>query len=180
MALTQVILVDERDQTVGTMEKLQAHREGALHRAVTVYLFNPAGQLLLQQRAREKYHCGGLWSNTCCSHPMPAEESAAAARRRLFEEMGLRVELTPVFQLYYRLPLPDGLIEHEFGHVFFGITTRMPAPDPAEAMAWRWQALPSVVAQLAREPDSFTPWFTLTMARIPEYHAAFMRARKTG
>ncbi|OZI14936.1 isopentenyl-diphosphate delta-isomerase [Sodalis-like symbiont of Philaenus spumarius] len=180
MALTEVILVDERDQAVGTMEKLQAHREGALHRAVTVYLFNPDGQLLLQQRAREKYHCGGLWSNTCCSHPLPAEESAAAARRRLFEEMGLRVEMTPVFQLYYRLPLPEGLIEHEFGHVFFGITAQTPAPDPAEAMAWRWQTLPAAAAQLAREPASFTPWFRLTMDRIPEYHTAFMRARPIG
>ncbi|CAK8736616.1 Isopentenyl-diphosphate Delta-isomerase [Sodalis praecaptivus] len=134
MALTEVILVDERDRAVGTMEKLQAHREGALHRAVTVYLFNPDGQLLLQQRAREKYHCGGLWSNTCCGHPMPAEESAAAARRRLYEEMGLRVALTPVLQLRYRLPLPNGLIEHEYGHVFLASRRWRQRPIPTK----RW------------------------------------------
>ncbi|AHF77728.1 Isopentenyl-diphosphate delta-isomerase [Sodalis praecaptivus] len=178
MALTEVILVDERDRAVGTMEKLQAHREGALHRAVTVYLFNPDGQLLLQQRAREKYHCGGLWSNTCCGHPMPAEESAAAARRRLYEEMGMRVALTPVLQLRYRLPLPNGLIEHEYGHVFFGVTPLAPTPDPDEAMAWRWQTMPSVVAQLASEPEVFTPWFRLTMEKIPAQYAAFLRARQ--
>lgn len=180
MALTEVILVDERDRELGNMEKLKTHREGALHRAVTVYLFNPYGQLLLQQRARKKYHCGGLWSNTCCGHPIPLEESAAAARRRLYEEIGLRTALTPVLQLRYRFSLPNGLIEHEFGHVFFGVTTLRTMLDPDEAMAWRWQAIPSLVAQLAREPEMFTPWFKLTMEQLPSYYAAFLRARQSG
>lgn len=90
MTFTEVILVDDRDKAVGTMEKFQAHREGALHRAVTVYIFNPDGQLLLQQRAQEKYHCGDLWSNTCCGHPMPTEENAGAATPICLKRWGYR------------------------------------------------------------------------------------------
>lgn len=180
MAFTEVVLVDEQDRCVGRMEKLQAHREGLLHRAVTVYLFNPRGELLLQRRAAAKYHCGGLWSNTCCGHPMPHEETLAAAQRRLQEEMGLRCALKPVFDLQYRLPLANGLIEHEFDHVFFGISAQAPVLNPDEAMAWRYQPLPAVLAEIGARPSLFTPWFTLTLPAVSEHVGEFMRLKRAG
>ncbi|XBS71026.1 isopentenyl-diphosphate Delta-isomerase [Acerihabitans sp. KWT182] len=180
MAFTEVILVDDRDRPLGRMEKLKAHQEGLLHRAVTVYLFNPQGELLLQQRAEDKYHCGGLWSNTCCGHPMPHEETASAARRRLYEEMGLSCALTPVFTLQYRLPLSNGLVEHELGHVFFGVSARAPALNPSEAMAYRYLSLPAVLAQTRRNPALFTPWFLLTLPDIPARFRNFLRLKNAG
>lgn len=180
MAVTEVVLVDEQDRPIGRMEKLQAHREGLLHRAITVYLFNPRGELLLQRRAIDKYHCGGLWSNTCCGHPMPHEQTPAAARRRLFEEMGLYCVLTPIFDLQYCLPLSNGLIEHEFDHVYFGITEHAPRLNPAEAMDFRYQSLSQVQQEILQQPCRFTPWFLLTMGAIPDYYHAFMRLRRAG
>src|SRR5476649_1007180 len=180
MAFTEVVLVDEQDRPVGTMEKLQAHREGLLHRAITVYLFNPQGELLLQRRAIDKYHCGGLWSNTCCGHTIPHEQTPAAARRRLYEEMGLHCALTPMFDLQYRLPLANGLMEHEFDHVFFGITSLAPRLNPAEAMDYCYQSLSHVQQDILRQPSRFTPWFLLTMVAIPHYYHEFMRQRRAG
>ncbi|WP_413740155.1 isopentenyl-diphosphate Delta-isomerase [Sodalis sp. RH14] len=180
MAFTEVVLVNERDQCVGRMEKLQAHREGLLHRAITVYLFNPRGELLLQQRAAGKYHCGGLWSNTCCGHPIPHEDTQTAAQRRLHEEMGLRCVLTPVFKLQYRLPLANGLIEHEFDHVFFGVSAQAPTLNPEEAMACRYQPLPAVLADIKARPARYTPWFRLTLAAIPGHITEFMRLKRAG
>ncbi len=180
MAFTEVVLVNEQDRPVGTMEKLQAHREGLLHRAITVYLFNPQGELLLQRRAIEKYHCGGLWSNTCCGHPVPNEQTPAAARRRLFEEMGLHCVLTPIFDLQYYLPLSNGLVEHEFDHVYFGITSQIPKLNPVEAMDYRYLSLSQVQEDILRQPSRYTPWFLLTMAAIPDYYYEFMRQRRAG
>ncbi|WP_413734581.1 isopentenyl-diphosphate Delta-isomerase [Sodalis sp. RH21] len=180
MAFTEVVLVNEHDRPVGQMEKLRAHREGLLHRAITVYLFNPQGELLLQQRAQTKYHCGALWSNTCCGHPLPLEDTQAAARRRLYEEMGLRCALTPVFDLQYRLPLANGLIEHEFDHVFFGITSQPPTLNPDEAMAFRYQSLPQIQQDILLNPALYTPWFLLTMAAVPGYYTEFMRLKRAG
>lgn len=171
--MTEVILVDKNDQARGQMEKLQAHQQGELHRAITVYLFNSQGEVMLQQRAAEKYHCGNLWSNTCCGHPMPGESTPAAASRRLGEEMGVGCELTPVFTLQYRLPLANGLTEHEFGHVFFGTTDQAPTLNPQEARAWRWQSLPALTDEIATYPERFTPWFVLTMAGIPAQYQLF-------
>ena len=180
MAFTEVILVDDRDYPLGHMEKLKAHREGLLHRAVSVYVFNPRGELLLQQRADSKYHCGGLWSNTCCGHPVPHEESASAAQRRLYEEMGLNCALTPIFTLQYRLPLSNGLIEHELGHVFFGISGQVPALNPSEAMAYRYQPLTTVLAEARQNPPLFTPWFLLTLPDIPAHFDKFLRLKHAG
>ncbi|MEA9390572.1 isopentenyl-diphosphate Delta-isomerase [Acerihabitans sp. TG2] len=180
MVVSEVILVDKQDRPIGSMEKLQAHREGLLHRAITVYLFNPQGDLLLQRRAIDKYHCGGLWSNTCCGHPAPDEPTPAAARRRLFEEMGLHCVLTPIFELQYYLPLSNGLIEHEFDHVYFGITKQVPRLNPAEAMDFRYQSLSQVQQAILQQPGCFTPWFLLTMATIPDYYHAFMHLRRAG
>jgi isopentenyl-diphosphate delta-isomerase len=159
VAEDEVILVDEADHELGTAPKLQAHRDGLLHRAFSVFLFNSRGELLLQRRADGKYHSGGLWTNTCCSHPRPGEETAAAARRRLQEEMGLATPLLPVFDFTYRAELDDGLSEHEYDHVFVGRTDQDPQPDPDEVAGWRWASIADVLDEMRRQPERFTAWF---------------------
>ncbi|WP_437608318.1 isopentenyl-diphosphate Delta-isomerase [Erwinia sp. V71] len=175
MSAIEVILVDHLDRPTGRMEKLEVHEKGLLHRAVTVYVFNSQHQLLLQQRASDKYHCGGLWSNTCCGHPYPLESTQQAAERRLFEEMGLRLSLAPMFELSYNLPLSNGLTEHEYGHVFFAISDDLPQLNPQEADDWRYASLDDIQAQIAQDADAFTPWFLYTFARIPRELQRFTR-----
>ncbi|WP_241607061.1 isopentenyl-diphosphate Delta-isomerase [Rosenbergiella australiborealis] len=162
----EVILVDEQDNPLGKMEKLEAHRKGLLHRAITVYVFNSQQQLMLQQRALSKYHCGGLWSNTCCGHPFPNENTQHAAERRLGEEMGLSLTLRKVTQTYYNLPVTDGLVEHEYGHIFMGYTEQLPILNPEEAENYRFASLPEIEQELAAYPERFTPWFKTTFPRI--------------
>ncbi len=176
MPAIEVILVDQQDRPVGSMEKLEVHQKGLLHRAVTIYLFNSQHQLLLQQRASDKYHCGSLWSNTTCGHPYPDESSLDAAHRRLFEEMGIRTTLTPVFELSYNLPLSNGMTEHEYGHVFFAIDDRLPQPDPQEAEGWRYASLAEIAREMADYPQRFTPWFLHTFSRIPAQFSQFLQA----
>jgi isopentenyl-diphosphate delta-isomerase len=159
VAEDEVILVDESDRELGTAPKLAAHREGALHRAFSVFLFNSRGETLLQRRADDKYHSGGLWTNTCCSHPRPGEETAAAASRRLREEMGLSTPLLPLFHFTYRAALGGGLWEHEYDHVFIGRADQDPRPDPAEVAAWRWASAEEVAREMQSDPDRFTIWF---------------------
>lgn len=171
--MTDVILVDENDKPTGMMEKLEAHKKGVLHRAITVYIFNSRQQLLLQKRAGGKYHSGGLWSNTCCSHPAPGEKTLQAAHRRLYQEMGLRCPLAPMFTLSYCLPLANGLVEHELGHVYFGLTDDLPLPDPDEAEAFQYLSPEQVSEQIAATPDAFTAWFRLTFSRIPAYWSQY-------
>lgn len=180
MPLTEVILVDENDRPTGVMEKLAAHEQGVMHRAISVYIFNSRHQLLLQQRANGKYHSGGLWSNTCCGHPTPGEETLPAAHRRLYQEMGLRCALTAMFTLTYRLPLENGLIEHEFGHVYFGITDDIPAADPDEVGKFQYLSLEQIRRQMDASPEAFTDWFKLTFSRIPAYWAQFHAAQDGG
>jgi isopentenyl-diphosphate Delta-isomerase len=155
----EVILVDEDDREIGTAPKLQAHVDGALHRAFSVFVFNSEGEVLLQRRANDKYHSGGLWTNTCCSHPRPGEATADAARRRLEEEMGLTLPLQRVFSFTYRSRFEDGLWEHELDHVFIGYTDRDPVPDRSEVGAWRWVRVEEVAAEMAAHPERFTVWF---------------------
>lgn len=166
MSEERVILVDERDNEIGTVEKLRAHREGRLHRAFSVFLFNSAGQMLLQRRAGAKYHSGGLWTNTCCSHPRPGEPTVEAARRRLREEMGLQCELEPTFTFTYRAELDDGLWEHELDHVFVGRTDQEPAPDPDEVEGWRWSEVDQVARDVEEHPERFTVWFRIAFAEV--------------
>lgn len=157
--MEEVILVDFADLQIGTMEKLQAHKEGRLHRAFSIFLFNERGEMLLQQRAFEKYHSGGLWSNTCCSHPRPNEEILDAAHRRLKEEMGIDCPLKKTFSFTYRAELDHGLIEYELDHVFIGKYDGPIFPNEEEVFAARW-ALPwTLLDEIAVEPEKFTYWF---------------------
>lgn len=177
MSAIEVILVDRHDRPTGKMEKLEAHEKGLLHRAITVYVFNSRHQLLLQQRASGKYHCGGLWSNSTCGHPYPGEPTQHAAERRLQEEMGLTLTLQPVFELSYNLPLSNGLIEHEYGHVFFALSDQTPQANPLEADGWRYASMPELAAEIERFPQRFTPWFLHTFARIPAEFSRFLAGR---
>jgi isopentenyl-diphosphate delta-isomerase len=161
----QVILVDEHDRELGAVEKLQAHRDGALHRAFSVFVFDAAGRLLLQRRARAKYHSGGLWSNTACGHPRPGEATAAAARRRLREEMGFDCELREAFDFIYRAELAGGLVEHEFDHVFVGRFDGAPAPDATEVEGWRRATLEELREDLRLRPDDYSFWLGVALER---------------
>jgi isopentenyl-diphosphate delta-isomerase len=161
----QVILVDEQDRELGACEKLQAHREAALHRAFSVFVFDAAGRLLLQRRARTKYHSGGLWSNTACGHPRPGETTLAAASRRLREEMGFDCELREAFDFLYRAELPGGLVEHEFDHVFVGRFDGEPAPDASEVEGWRRATLEELREDLRRRPGDYSFWLRVALDR---------------
>ncbi|NIF20730.1 isopentenyl-diphosphate Delta-isomerase [Candidatus Pantoea multigeneris] len=173
MSAIEVILVDHLDRPTGKMEKLEVHEKGLLHRAITVYVFNSRLEILLQRRASDKYHCGGLWSNTCCGHPYPLESTQDAAERRLREEMGMTLKLQPVFELSYNLPLSNGLTEHEYGHVFFAISDELPQMNPEEADDYRYQSVTDIEQQIKQAPEQFTPWFLHTFPRIPAFLAAF-------
>lgn len=164
----RVVLVDERDVQVGTMEKQQAHREGRLHRAFSVFVLNACGEVLLQRRAAEKYHSAGLWTNTCCSHPRPGEPVAAAARRRLREEMGIDAALTPLFAFTYRARVGPELEEHEYDHVFLARHDGDPVPDAEEVDAWRWVPMEDAAREAREHPEAFTPWFRIVLAH-PEW-----------
>lgn len=161
-----VILVDSTDRATGTMEKMEAHRKGALHRAFSVFVFNPEGKLLLQQRALDKYHSAGLWTNTCCSHPRPDEDTSKAAARRLKEEMGLETELRYKTSFLYRAEFDNGLTEHEFDHVYTGITPNEPVINRAEAADYKWLWPEDIKSAIAAAPDNFTPWFRIAMEKF--------------
>ena len=170
-----VVLVDEADRQLGVADKMEVHRTGAMHRAFSVFLFDPAGRVLLQRRAFDKYHSGGLWSNTCCSHPRPMESVLDAAARRLPEEMGLTAPLEWAFRFIYRADFENGLIEHELDHVLVGRTSPVdalqgasapiPTPNPTEVADWRWVSPEQVRMELVEQPDQFTVWFRLCFER---------------
>lgn len=162
----QLILVDERDRVIGTSEKLAAHRDGRLHRAFSVFIFNASGELLLQQRAAGKYHSGKLWSNTCCGHPRPGEPTAAAAARRLQEEMGFTTPLRHRLSVSYELQVGVGLYEHEYNHVFTGSFNESPQPDLREVRDWRWANPADIVADMRAHGGSYTAWFRVLLPRV--------------
>lgn len=162
----RLILVDAEDREVGTAGKMEAHREGRLHRAFSVFVFDDEGRLLMQRRAAGKYHSGGLWTNTACGHPRPGEATADAARRRLREEMGIDCPLRPLFAFTYRAELDDGLVEHELDHVLAGVCPHHPDPDPAEAEGWTWADPADVRLDVERRPERYTAWFRLALGRV--------------
>ena len=160
-----MILVNEQDDQIGTAEKMEAHRSGALHRAFSVFVFHPDGRLLMQRRADGKYHSAGLWSNSACGHPRPGEDTGAAARRRLREELGLDLALDEVFSFTYRVQLGD-LWEHEFDHVFVAQSDARPAPDASEVGEWEWMDVDVLLRRMESEPASFTEWFPIAMREL--------------
>jgi isopentenyl-diphosphate Delta-isomerase len=155
----EVILVDADDRPVGTMGKLEAHRQGIRHRALSVIVRDRHNRLMLQRRAFAKYHSGGLWTNTCCSHPRPGEDTGDAAARRLSEEMGFSCPLTLLFSTHYRAQVSNDLIEDELVHVFGGRFDGTPDPDPAEVAEWCWKAADDVARELDETPELYTVWF---------------------
>ena len=156
-----VILVDEQDTPIGTAEKMEAHRQGMLHRAFSVVITNSAGHLLLQQRAINKYHCGGLWTNTCCSHPRPDELTEAAAKRRLQEEMGLETSLIFLFRFVYWVECGNGLIEHESDHVYWGVSDEKPNINIDEVQDYKYLSWDDLEYEIKITPTIFTPWFKI-------------------
>ena len=165
----QVVLVNTLDQAQGTMEKMAAHREGVLHRAFSVFILNSSGELLLQQRAHHKYHSGGLWTNTCCSHPREDELVIDAGIRRLKEEMGMYCQLAKGFDFIYRSEFSDGLIEHEFDHVLFGRSDLPPAPNPEEVADTKYVRFDSLRADMSAHPELYTTWFRICFERAAEH-----------
>lgn len=164
--MEQVILVDEQDIAVGTMEKMEAHQKALLHRAFSVFIFNSRGELLLQQRSINKYHSGGLWTNTCCSHPRPGEDTLQAATRRLKEEMGFDTPLEKAFDFIYKTAFVNGLSEHEFDHVFVGNYDGLVLPNSQEVESFVFQSFSQVAQQLKEEPSRFTAWFHIAFPKI--------------
>jgi isopentenyl-diphosphate delta-isomerase len=163
-----VILVDTADIPVGQMEKMEAHLKGELHRALSILVFNSQGEVLLQQRAFSKYHTPGLWSNTACSHPRPGEVSLEAATRRLGEEMGFTTTLKESFSFIYKAHFENGLIEHEFDHVFFGTFDGVPVINPEEANDFKWIKIVDLMEDMRSDPGSYTVWFRIIMEKMEE------------
>jgi len=164
--LADVILVDTRDNPIGTMEKLEAHQKGALHRAYSIFLFNNDGKLLLQKRSSKKYHSADLWSNTCCSHPAPGEHLTTAAQNRLLDEMGITTSLQTLFSFTYKTEFENVLIEHELDHVLIGKFNASPLPNPAEASDWKYASQKEVSDDIKLNPDQYTFWFKEIYKRV--------------
>jgi len=162
----QVILVDDRDQANGMMEKLEAHEKGLLHRAFSIFIFNAKGEMLLQRRALNKYHSGGLWTNACCSHPAPGEETGVAAHRRLQEELGFDAPLEKIFDFVYRQEFKNGLIEHEFDHVYAGYYNGELNINPAEVMDTCFKSVRQIRYDLRINPEQYTAWFRLAFPKM--------------
>jgi isopentenyl-diphosphate Delta-isomerase len=161
--MEMVILVDKDDNQIGTMEKMEAHRKGELHRAFSVLVFNSEGEMLLQKRARSKYHSGGLWTNACCSHPLPGEKIDDTIKRRVKEEMGIDVQPKFLYKFLYRTDLDQNLIEHELDHVFVAAFDGKPALNKHEAEDWKFANVDWLKADMARNPSEYTYWFKLIL-----------------
>ena len=165
-----MILVDKNDVQTGTMEKMEAHKQGLLHRAFSIFIFNNNGEFLLQQRALNKYHNGGLWTNTCCSHPLPGENVLNAAYRRLSEEMGFTTKLSPAFDFIYNATFDDGLTEHEFDHVFTGIYEGEIKVDKTEVSDYCYKKLKDIDDSLQMHPQKYTEWFKIALPQMKLFH----------
>lgn len=166
--MNEVILVDENDVEIGQMEKMAAHREALLHRAFSVFIFNTKGEMLLQQRASSKYHSPDLWTNACCSHPMPGETTEQAAHRRLKEELGFDTELEHLFHFIYKTPFDNGLTEHELDHVFVGVYDGPIHPDSAEVKDFCYMKMEAIAQSLQSYRHKFTSWFHIAFPRLEE------------
>jgi len=157
----QVILVNEKDEQIGLMPKMEAHEKALLHRAFSVFVFNDKNELMLQQRALGKYHSPGLWTNTCCSHQREGESNIEAGKRRLQEEMGFTADLEETTSFIYKAPFDNGLTEHEFDHILIGYFNEEPAINPDEVASWKWMSLEAVKADISQHPSLYTEWFKI-------------------
>jgi len=171
MGVEYVILVNKNDMPLGTMEKMEAHEKGVLHRAFSVFVFNTQGQLMLQQRALEKYHSPGLWTNTVCSHPRVGEDVLQAAHRRMGEEMGFDCELKELFSFVYKSDVGQGLYEHEFDHVLIGVTDNQPVLNPDEAADWKYVDFDWVLKDIGINPENYTVWFKIALAEMKKHRS---------
>jgi len=163
-----VVLVDESDQEIGQMEKIEAHQKGLLHRAFSVFIFNSKGEMLLQQRAKSKYHSPELWTNTCCSHPRINENLEAAANRRLEEEMGMSADLKYGFNFIYKVKFDNNMFEHELDHVFFGRSDECPKVNSEEVQDYRYTHPDKIAQEIANNPEQFTEWFKICFKTVVE------------
>ena len=169
MSEEKVILVDKNDNQVGLMPKLEAHEKGLLHRAFSIFVFNSRYELLLQKRASSKYHSGGLWTNTCCSHPREGEDTLDAANRRLDEEMGIKTSLRKVYDFIYKAELDNQLTEHEFDHVFYGVCDRDPKLNKDEAEDFKWVDMETLNNDIIKNEDNYTVWFKIAFEYFYNY-----------
>jgi isopentenyl-diphosphate delta-isomerase len=169
MVEQMLVLVDEQDNPTGYMEKMEVHRKALLHRAFSVFLFNSNGEMLLQRRALKKYHSGGLWTNTCCSHPYPGETPAEAGKRRMQEELGFETAVKPVFSFIYKAALDNELTEHEFDHVLIGEYDGPVHPNEDEVGDYCYKSMNDLRTGLSTHPQLYTAWFQIAFPMLEEY-----------
>jgi isopentenyl-diphosphate delta-isomerase len=163
------VLVDENDQEKGTMDKMEAHRKGVLHRAFSIFIFDDSGKMLLQQRAPDKYHGAHLWTNACCSHPLPGEDIEDAARRRLEEELGFITPLKKIFSFVYRAEVENELVEHEYDHVFAGEFEGKILPDDKEVADVKYMEMDEIDRHITQNPEHFTSWFKIAFPKMKSW-----------
>ncbi len=170
-AKEKVILVDENNRKIGEEEKIKAHKEGKLHRAFSIFVFNSKDELLLQKRAKAKYHSGGLWSNTCCSHPRPGESDYDAANRRLIEEMGFSCKLKRLFCFTYKTEFDNGLIEHEYDCVFIGKINESQkiSPNPIEVKDYKWISMKELKKDIKENPGNYSYWLKVALKELQKH-----------
>ena len=164
-----VILVNEKDEQIGLMPKMEAHEKAILHRAFSVFIFNDAHELMLQQRALTKYHSPGLWTNTCCSHQRDGESNIQAGTRRLQEEMGFTTSLSETTSFIYKAPFDNGLTEHEYDHILVGSYNEAPVLNEEEVASWKWMPLEAVRKDIQKQPQDYTEWFKIIFDKFYEY-----------
>lgn len=169
MSEERVILVNENDEQIGTMPKMEAHEKAVLHRAFSVFVFNDDHELMLQQRASHKYHSPLLWTNTCCSHQREGESNIEAGKRRLQEEMGFVTDLKETTSFIYKAPFDNGLTEHEYDHVMVGIFNGAPQINPEEVESWKWMPLEAVKVDIELHPELYTEWFKIIFDKFYEH-----------
>ena len=162
----KVILVNSNNEPIGLMPKMEAHEKALLHRAFSVFVINGNNELMLQQRALQKYHSPGLWTNTCCSHQRDGEENIEAGLRRLQEEMGFETPLEYLFNFIYKAPFDNGLTEHELDHVMLGRYEAEPSINPEEVASWKWMDIDLIHADLINNPANYTVWFVIIFDRF--------------
>jgi isopentenyl-diphosphate delta-isomerase len=167
----QVVLVNEKDEAIGTMEKMEAHKKALLHRAFSIFIFNKKGEMLLQKRADKKYHSAGLWTNACCSHPQPGENIIQSATKRLQEEMGFETPITKAFDFIYKAPFDNGLTEYEFDHVFTGNYDGVVQPNADEVSDYCYKSMQDLKESIGLNSRNYTEWFKIAFPKLESYLA---------